>query len=89
MGITNPDNPAEVSICAANESAYGIQLEDTGVEGPTDPNGRADIDRFSDFMRGLAPPPTLAQNASARNGSRLFTSMGCAGCHTASMNWTL
>ncbi len=85
MGITNPDNQQEVSVCAANETAYGVQLEDTGVEDTTDPNGRADIDRFSDFMRGLALPPTLPQNASARNGSALFTSMGCAGCHTASM----
>jgi hypothetical protein len=84
-GITNPDNPDEVSQCAANEKAYGLPLQDTGVEDPTDADGRADIDRFSDFMRGLAPPPTLPQNASAQNGSRLFTSMGCAGCHTPSM----
>ena len=86
MGITNPDNPGRKSAYAPQtRQAYGVQLEDTGVEDTTDPNGRADIDRFSDFMRGLAPPPTLPQNASARNGSTLFTSMGCAGCHTASM----
>jgi hypothetical protein len=84
-GITNPDNPDEVSQCAANEKAYGLPLQDTGVEDTTDADGRADIDRFSDFMRGLAPPPTLPQNASAQNGSRLFTSIGCAGCHTPSM----
>jgi hypothetical protein len=84
-GITNPDNPDEVSQCAANEKAYGLPLQDTGVEDTTDADGRADIDRFSDFMRGLAPPPTLPQNASAQNGSRLFTSMGCAGCHRPSM----
>jgi hypothetical protein len=84
-GITNPDNPDEVSQCAANEKAYGLPLQDTGLEDTTDADGRADIDRFSDFMRGLAPPPTLPQNASAQNGSRLFTSMGCAGCHTPSM----
>lgn len=84
-GITNPDNPDEVSQCAANEKAYGLSLQDTGVEDTTNADGRADIDRFSDFMRGLAPPPTLPQNASAQNGSRLFTSIGCAGCHTPSM----
>jgi mono/diheme cytochrome c family protein len=85
MGITNPDNQNEVSQCAANAQDYGIPLQDTGVEDATDSDGRADIDRFSDFMRGLAPPPTLPQDASARNGSKLFTSMGCAGCHTASI----
>jgi len=84
-GITNPDNPDEVSQCAANQKDYGLPLQDTGIEDTTDPDGRADIDRFSDFMRGLAPPPTLPQNASARNGSKLFTAMGCAGCHTQSM----
>jgi len=84
-GITNPDNPNEVSQCAANAKAYGLPLQDTGVEDTTGADGRADIDRFSDFMRGLAPPPTLPQNASAQNGSKLFTSMGCAGCHTPSM----
>ena len=85
MGITNPDNQDEVSQCAINEKAYRLELEDTGVEDTTDPDGRADIDRFSDFMRGLAPPPTLPQSASAQNGSKLFTSMGCGGCHTESM----
>jgi Di-haem oxidoreductase, putative peroxidase len=85
IGITNPDNPQDVSNCAANEKAYGIQLEDTGLEDPTDPDQRADIDRFSDFMRGLAPPPTLPGNASAKNGAKLFASMGCAGCHTPSI----
>src|ERR1700738_3842567 len=81
MGITNPDNQHEVSQCAANQKDYGIQLQDTGIEDTTGPDGRADIDRFSDFMRALAPPPTLPQNESAN----LFTPMGCAGCHTPSI----
>jgi hypothetical protein len=85
MGITNPDNQQEVSQCAANQKDYGIQLEDTGVEDTTGPDKRADIDRFSDFMRGLAPPPRLPQNGSAQTGANLFTSMGCAGCHTPSI----
>src|ERR1700730_9141290 len=85
MGITNPDNQQEVSQCAANEKDYGIQLQDTGVEDTTGPDKRADIDRFSDFMRGLAPPPTLPQNEAAQTGASLFTSMGCAGCHTPSI----
>ena len=85
MGITNPDNQHEVSQCAANQKDYGIQLQDTGIEDTTGPDGRADIDRFSDFMRALAPPPTLPQNESAQTGANLFTTMGCAGCHTPSI----
>jgi Di-haem oxidoreductase, putative peroxidase len=85
MGITNPDNQNEVSECATNEAAYGIPLQDTGVEDPTGPDGRADIDRFSDFARALAPPPRLTRSSSAQNGANLFSSMGCANCHTASI----
>jgi Di-haem oxidoreductase, putative peroxidase len=66
----------------------GIPLEtplNKEFEDPTGADGRADIDRFSDFMRALAPPPTLPQNESAHNGAKLFAKMGCAGCHTASL----
>lgn len=88
MGITNPDNPHEVSECALGRTAWGMPLEtprDKEFEDTIGVDGRADIDRFTDFMRALAPPPTLPQNDSARNGARLFANMGCAGCHTTSM----
>jgi len=84
-GITNPDNTQEVSQCALNVKAFGLQLQDGEVEDTTDADGRADIDRFADFIRGLAPPPTLHANASAQNGSKLFGSMGCTGCHVPSI----
>lgn len=51
MGITNPDNPTDTSSCAIGVTQYGIALEDTGIEDATGPDGRADIDRFTDFMR--------------------------------------
>jgi hypothetical protein len=86
MGITNPDNPHELSQCALNKSQFGVVLQvNDGVEDTTDPDGRADIDRFSDFMRGLNPPPALVQNASAQNGALLFASSGCAGCHAPAL----
>ncbi len=85
MGITNPDNPVDTSSCATGVTQYGVALEDTGIEDTIDPDGRADIDRFSDFMRSLAPPPKLPQNASAMRGSKLFTQLGCAGCHAPSL----
>jgi len=89
MGITNPDNKAEVSECALNETLpYGLQYEtplDQEFEDPTGADGHADIDRFSDFMRALAPPPTLPRNALAKNGAKLFADLGCAGCHTPSL----
>ncbi len=86
MGITNPDNPAEISTCALNKSQFGVVLQTSDdPEDTTDPDGRADIDRFSDFMRALAPPPTLPQTASAMRGSQLFQQLGCAGCHAPTL----
>ncbi|MGD0119002.1 MAG: di-heme oxidoredictase family protein [Candidatus Binatus sp.] len=85
MGITNPDNPVDTSSCALDVTQYGVTLEDTGIEDTTDPDGEADIDRFSDFMRGLAPPPTLPQTSAASAGQALFSKLGCAGCHAPTL----
>ncbi len=85
MGISNPDNPVNTSSCALGVTQYGVALEDTGIEDTIDPDGEADIDRFSDFMRALAPPPTIPQNASASRGKNLFSQLGCAGCHAPSL----
>jgi len=86
MGITNPDEPIEVSYCALGRKQFAVALQtNDGIEDTTDPDGRADIDRFSDFMRALDPPPRLAQNASARNGAGLFEQAGCAGCHAPNL----
>jgi CxxC motif-containing protein (DUF1111 family) len=43
--------------------------------------GVEDIDLFTDFMRFLAPPPTLPLTSSARAGGLLFSQVGCANCH--------
>lgn len=86
MGVTNPDNPTEISTCALNKSQYGVVLQTSEApEDTTESDGRADIDRFSDFMRALSPPPTLAQSASAKNGAKLFQQLGCAGCHAPTL----
>jgi hypothetical protein len=82
MGISNPDNPTDTSSCAIGVTQFGVTLEDTGVEDQAGPDGRADIDRFSDFMRALAPPPTIPQNSSSLRGAFQFVKLGCAGCHT-------
>ena len=86
MGITNPDAPIEVSSCALGQKQFGVLLQtDDGIEDPTDPDGRADIDRFADFMRALDAPPVLERNLSSRSGAQLFQQAGCADCHTPSL----
>jgi len=82
MGITNPDNPNERSNCALNRTQFGVVLD--AADDPEDEiedDGRADTDRFADFMRALDVPPTLDQNSSAQAGHTLFNNIGCGGCH--------
>jgi CxxC motif-containing protein (DUF1111 family) len=52
---------------------------------PDPDTGKSDVDMAADFMRLLAPTPTLPMNASATAGQGLFNSVGCAVCHTPSM----
>ena len=86
MGITSPDQPKERSSCASNRSQFGVLLDASDdPEDTTDETGRADIDHFADFMRMLDAPPVLAQNSSARRGAGLFSSLGCSGCHVATI----
>jgi CxxC motif-containing protein (DUF1111 family) len=45
----------------------------------------SDIEAFADFMRMLAPPTPAAPTASTQHGSTLFSSIGCALCHTPTL----
>jgi CxxC motif-containing protein (DUF1111 family) len=40
---------------------------------------------FSVFMRFLAPPTPATLTASAKNGSAVFTNVGCALCHSSTL----
>lgn len=82
MGITNPDNPTELSQCALNVVKYGVVLDhDDEPEDEIDNDGRSDTDRFVDFMRALDAPPPLQEDADAQAGHALFDGIGCGGCH--------
>jgi len=82
MGITNPDRPNELTNCALNRTQFGVLLDAADdPEDQTDDDGRADTDKFADFMRALAVPPTLQMNADANAGQNLFRQIGCNGCH--------
>lgn len=85
MGITNDLFPNEM----ANGIDEATMLEcspKTGLEDVRDRRtGLRGIDNFANFMRFLAPIEKAELNAAARAGERLFTSVGCAACHTPSM----
>jgi CxxC motif-containing protein (DUF1111 family) len=94
MGITNelfmnerssPDEAALPANCRVNPTPEDVTdmtaVQTTGV--PSDTVG------FAMFMRLLAPPtPSTTEPGGANsiaNGSRMFTQIGCALCHTPSM----
>jgi len=82
MGITNRFFPTENSPNGDDQKlALWDKVQDP--EDQVDPlTGRSDIDIVADFMRLLAPPPTLPLTPSAQAGSVLFQQIGCAICHT-------
>ncbi|HYK82352.1 MAG TPA: di-heme oxidoredictase family protein [Gemmatimonadales bacterium] len=79
MGITNRLFPDEVTT-----------LCNTAAE-PNDqpgPDGLADVDHFTRFLRATKAPPRdaeLAATAPAQRGSALFDKIGCAICHVRTL----
>jgi CxxC motif-containing protein (DUF1111 family) len=85
MGITNRFFPHEN---APNGNAALLTQYDTVAdpEDVVDPaTGKSDIDLFADFMRLLAPPPTVPLTFAAKAGKSLFSQIGCSNCHTPAM----
>ncbi len=85
IGITNRLFPQEN---APNGNAALLAQCDLTAdpEDTTDPaTGKADIDRFADFMRMLAPPPVVALTSTAKAGAEVFVQTGCHACHQSTM----
>jgi len=79
IGITSPDYPTEVSNCALGQQQFGVLLQASDVpEDLPGADGRADVDRFTDFVRALNPPPTVQVGST---GALLFNQIGCNSCH--------
>jgi len=90
MGITNPLNPTENTSNGTNVTYLNTQNGVPAMQDPAtqaDPFG-ADVGGFTRFMRSLKVPPrdtVLAATSDARAGATLFTQIGCAICHTATL----
>ena len=79
MGITNRLFPDEVTMLCNTAPEPNNQ---------PDPDGFADIDRFTRFMRATKAPARdaqLAETPLAKRGSELFDKIGCATCHVRSL----
>jgi CxxC motif-containing protein (DUF1111 family) len=88
MGISNEMFPDEREANGNCIFAKGPNdITDTGVTSPAD--AVSDVEKFTFFMRFLAPPTPSNNTPGGANsitrGSNLFSSVGCALCHTPSL----
>ena len=85
MGITNRLFPTE----NAPNGDEKLLAEFDHVADPEDTTdvttGKADIDRFADFMRLLAPPAPPRPTSEVQAGFGLFNRIGCAECHVPTL----
>ncbi len=78
QGVTDPASPEEGSV--------GGQPLPPGVDPAPDPEIDAQSVRLADaFVRFLAPPTQLKLSKAGQRGRKVFTEVGCAGCHVPAL----
>jgi CxxC motif-containing protein (DUF1111 family) len=85
QGVTNelfPTERDETSGCGFN----GTPEDRTNYTAGSLLQGMSDVTGFAAFMKFLAPPAPQPDNQSIVNGRHVFSQIGCAFCHTPSMN---
>lgn len=87
MGISNLLFPQERDETPACQRGNLLPNDTNTIAASTMPTGvLSDMEAFADFMRMLGAPAPAQPTASGQHGSALFTSVGCALCHTPAMN---
>lgn len=86
IGVTNRLFP-KAAAPDGNEALLARFVSPSApIEDQPDPaTGLSEIDRVSNYMRLLAPPAGAPATPASLAGQKLFTTIGCAGCHTPSM----
>jgi CxxC motif-containing protein (DUF1111 family) len=91
QGVTNELFPSERST-APGCNPNGTPEDGTNILDPSNQSNTgtasamsSDIVNFAAFIRLSAPPAPVALSASAQAGQALFTSVGCAYCHSPSL----
>jgi len=87
MGVTNdlfPNERDETPGCLLNP----LPEDSEGFSATTDPtsNLASDITNFAMFTALSAPPAPAAPTDSSQRGAAVFQNVGCALCHTPSLN---
>jgi CxxC motif-containing protein (DUF1111 family) len=83
MGVTNelfPNEREETSGCGFNPTPE--DLTNVDEEGS---DSASDVLKFAMFMRFLDQPQPAPPTPSTQNGTKIFSQIGCALCHTPSM----
>jgi CxxC motif-containing protein (DUF1111 family) len=87
MGISNPLFPQERAESPACQGGNLTPNDTSSFSATAMPTGvLSDMEAFADFMRMLGPPTPAQPTASSQHGSALFTSVGCALCHSPALN---
>jgi CxxC motif-containing protein (DUF1111 family) len=84
MGVTNRFFPDE-NAPNGDQKLLAKYLTTSGMDDPVDATGRSDIDASADYIRLVAPPPTMRASRSALVGQRLFGQLNCDACHRPTM----
>jgi CxxC motif-containing protein (DUF1111 family) len=89
MGISNQLFPQERDETANCQAGMATPNDTDNFPPPGAPvlttTVLSDIEAFANFMRMLAPPVPAAATTSTTHGQALFSSVGCALCHTPTM----
>ena len=82
VGVTNRLFPHENAPNGNVELlAQFIDINDPFDDQPDPDTRRSDIDRLSDYMAMLAPPPPVPLTRTGMVGEAVFNRVGCAECH--------
>jgi len=91
MGVSNevfPNERSAVPGCVYNstpEDAINIVNPTNGSTTGTASGMSSDVENFAAFMRLTAAPVATTASASETNGQALFSTVGCALCHSPSL----
>ena len=85
MGISNQLFPQERDETPSCQLASAAPNDTSNFSAGPATGVLSDVEAFADFMRLLAPPTPAPPTADTRFGQAVFTSVGCAFCHTPSL----
>jgi CxxC motif-containing protein (DUF1111 family) len=86
MGVSNLLFPQERDETPACQGVNLTPNDTSTFAASTNAGVLSDMEAFADFMRMLAPPTPAPPGASSQHGRAVFSSTGCALCHTPTLS---